>query len=142
MHLLEEVRQKLGDCSSLLAAKILGSLARALRYTGAQQQAVAYAQQAVAMARRCDDPVVLATNLNNMVFALQGPEHTQQRLTYATEIVPLATAEDAKELLNDALFWRVYCLLELGDMPAMDVAIEAHAGLAQDLPAAAFIPMP
>ena len=63
VHLLEEVQQKLGTADSLLAAKILGSLARALRFTGAQQQAVAYAQQAVAMARRCDDPVVLATNL-------------------------------------------------------------------------------
>src|SRR5262245_25261536 len=79
VHLLEEVLQKLGAADSLLAAKILGSLARALRYTGAQQQAVAYAQQAVAMARRFDDSVVLATTLNNMVFALQGPEPTQQR---------------------------------------------------------------
>ena len=64
VHLLEEVLQKLGAADSLLAAKILGSLARALRFTGAQQQAVAYAQQAVAMARRFDDPAVLATNLN------------------------------------------------------------------------------
>ena len=30
-------------------------------------------------------------------------------------------------------FWRVYCLLELGDIPAMDAAIEAHAGIAQEL---------
>jgi len=36
VHLLEEVLQKLGVADSLLAAKILGSLARALRYTGAQ----------------------------------------------------------------------------------------------------------
>ena len=133
VHLLEEVLQKLGAADSLLAAKILGSLARALRYTGAQQQAVAYAQQAVAMARGCDDPVVLATNLNNMVFALQGPEHTQQRLTYATEIVPLATAGDARELLNDAHWWRVYCLLELGDIPAMDAEVDVYAGIVQEL---------
>jgi DNA-binding CsgD family transcriptional regulator len=71
--------------------------------------------------------------MSDMIFVLQGPEHTQQRLAYATEIVPIATAEDAKELLNDALFWRVYCLLELGDMPAMDAAIEAHADLSQEL---------
>src|SRR5262249_18643070 len=51
VRLLEEVRQKLGAADSLLAAKILDSLARALRYTGAQQQAVTYAQQAVAMAQ-------------------------------------------------------------------------------------------
>ena len=99
-----------------------------------QQQAVAYAQQAVAMARRFDDPTVLATNLNNMIVALQGPEHTQQRLTYATEIVPLATAGECQRItawMHN--WWRVYCLLELGDMPAVDAAIEAHAGVAQEL---------
>ena len=133
VHLLEEVLQKLGAADSLLAAKILGSLARALCFTGAQQQAVAYAQQAVAMARRFDDPAVLAANLNYMVFVLEGPEHTLQRLTYATEIVQLATAGNVRELLNDAYWWRVYCLLELGDIPAMDAAIEAHAGIAQEL---------
>jgi predicted ATPase/class 3 adenylate cyclase/DNA-binding NarL/FixJ family response regulator len=133
VHLLEEVLQKLGTADSLLAAKIFGSLAVALRYTGAQQQAVTYAQQAVAMARRLDDPAVLAANLNNMVFALEGPEHTPQRLAYATEIVPLATAGDARELLNDAHFWRVYCLLELGDIAAMDAAIEEYACIVQEL---------
>jgi class 3 adenylate cyclase/DNA-binding CsgD family transcriptional regulator len=133
VHLLEEVRQKLGAANSLLAAKILGSLARALRGTGAQQQAVTYAQQAVTMARRFDDPAVLAANLNYMVFVLQGPEHTLQRLTYATEIVQLATASNVGELLNDAYWWRVYCLLELGDIPAMDAAIEEHGSLSQEL---------
>jgi predicted ATPase/class 3 adenylate cyclase len=133
VHLLEEVRQKLGAANSLLAAKILGSLARALRGTGAQQQAVTYAQQAVTMARRFDDPAVLAANLNYMVFVLQGPEHTLQRLTYATEIVQLATASNVGELLNNAYWWRVYCLLELGDIPAMDAAIEEHGSLSQEL---------
>src|SRR5262249_6073533 len=40
VHLLEEVLQKLGEAKSLLTAKILGSLAQALRGTGVQQQAV------------------------------------------------------------------------------------------------------
>jgi predicted ATPase len=133
VHLLEEVLQKLGAADSLLTAKILGSVARALRYTGAQQQAVTYAQRAVAMARRFNNPTVLATSLNCMVVVLQGPEHTLQRLTYATEIVQLATEGNVGELLNDANWWRVYCLLELGDIPAMDAALEAHADLSQEL---------
>jgi tetratricopeptide (TPR) repeat protein len=133
VHLLEEVLQKLGEAESLLAAKILGGLALALRFTGAYRQAVAYAQQAVTMARRFDNPVVLAANLKSMVFALEGPEHTPQRLTCATEMVSLATAGEARELLYDAHFWLVYCLLELGDIPAMDAAIEVHTSLAQEL---------
>lgn len=133
VHLLEEVLQQLGAADSLLTARILGSLAEALRYTGAQQQAVAYAQQAVAMARRFDDPAVLAANLRSMLLALQGSEHTQQRLTYATEIATLPLAGDARELLTDAHFWHLYCSLELGDIPAVDAALEAYASLTQEL---------
>ena len=63
MRLLEEALQALGAEDSLLTAKALGGLANALRYTGAQQQALVYAQQAVAMARRLADPELLADNL-------------------------------------------------------------------------------
>jgi DNA-binding CsgD family transcriptional regulator len=133
VHLLEEGLQKLGATESLLAAQILGGLALALCFTGAHQRAAAYAQQAVAMARHFDDPAVLAANLKSMIFALEGPEYTPQRLACATEMVPLATAGEARELLHDAHFWRTYCLLELGDIQAMDAAIEAHTSLAQEL---------
>ena len=61
-----------------------------------QQQALVYAQQGVAMARRLADPELLAANLEGMVVALQGPEHAQQRLAYATEMVQLAEAANAK----------------------------------------------
>ena len=86
----------LGAEDSLLTAKTLGGLARALRVTGAQQQALVYAQQAVAMARRLADPELLATNLEGMLYALQGPEHCQQRLAYATEMLQLAKAANVK----------------------------------------------
>ena len=97
------------------------------------RQALVYAQQAVAMARRLADPELLAANLEGMIYALQGPEHAQQRLAYATEMLQLAKAANAKQLLLDAHFWRVYCLLELGDMPATDAEIDAYAHLAEEL---------
>src|SRR5262249_42705918 len=120
VHLFEEALQGLGVEDSLLTAKTLGGLARALRYTGVQEQAVVYAEQAVAMARRLDDPELLTANLNVMIFALQGPEHTRQRLACASEMLQLAVAAHAKELLIDAHFWHMYCALELGDILATD----------------------
>ena len=97
-----------------------------------QQQALVYAQQALAMARRLGDPELLATNLQGMIYALQGPEHAQQRLAYATEMLHLAEAVNDQEPLFDAHWWRVYCLVELGDMPAADAEINAYAHLAEE----------
>jgi tetratricopeptide (TPR) repeat protein len=91
-----------------------------------------YAQQAVAMARRLDDPELLAANLDGMLQALQGPEHTQQRLACATEMLQLAEAANAKELLSHAHWWHAYSQLELGDMPAMDAEIDAFARLTEE----------
>ncbi len=84
------------------------------------------------MARRLADPELLAVNLQGMIYALQGPEHTQQRLAYATEMLHLAKAANDKQPLLDAHYWRVYCLLELGDMPATDAEIDTYARLAEE----------
>ena len=51
-----------------------------------------YAQQAVAMARRFGDPELIADSLLGMFFALMGPEHAEQRLAIATEMLDLAKA--------------------------------------------------
>ncbi len=127
VRLLEEALQKLGTEDSPLTAKTLGGLARALRFTGEQQQALVYAQQAVAMARRLDDPELLIGNLHMIIFALQGPEHAQQRLTYASEMLHLAETANVKEGLSEAHYLRAFCLLELGDTSAADAAIDAYA---------------
>jgi tetratricopeptide (TPR) repeat protein len=132
VRLLEEALQGLGGEDSLLRAQTLGGLARVLGVTGAEQQALGYAQQAVAMARRLADPELLAANLHGMIYALQRPEHLQQRFAHTTEMLHLAQAANAKQLLHNAHFWRMYCLLELGDMPATDAALDAHACLAEE----------
>jgi tetratricopeptide (TPR) repeat protein len=132
VRLLEEALPSLGAEDSVLRAKALGGLARALRHLDVQEQAAAYAQQAVAMARRLDDPEVLAANLQVMITVLQGPEYAPQRLTYATEMLQFAQAANAKELLNNAHWWRMLCLLELGDIPATDAAFDEQAHVAEE----------
>ncbi|MBI3800503.1 MAG: AAA family ATPase, partial [Deltaproteobacteria bacterium] len=133
VRVLEEALQRLGPEDNPLTAKTLGGLAQALRFTGEQHQALLYAQQAIDMARRLADPELLAVNLQGILYALQGPEHAQQRLTYATEMLQLAKAANAKQSLIDALYWRWYCLLELGDMPAADAAVDVYVRLAEEL---------
>ena len=133
VRLLEEALQGVGEEDSLLKAKILGGLARALGTTADQHQALVYAQQAVDMGRRFADLELLADNIQGMLHALQGPEHTQQRLVYASEMLQLADTACAKDLSIYALFWHVYCLTELGNMSAADAAIDVHARLAEEM---------
>ena len=125
VRLLEEALLRLGAEDSPLKARTLGGLARVLGATGEQQEVMVYAQQAVAMARRFDDPELVAYSLQGMYFALLGPEHAEQRLAIATEMLDLAKAANATELVGDALFWRAYCLLELGDVEAADAVTDA-----------------
>jgi tetratricopeptide (TPR) repeat protein len=83
------------------------------------------------MARRLDKPELLAEGLVAALAAFQGPEHAEQRLAYATELLRLADAPDAQlmrryeRLINYGQFWLLYSFLELGDMPATDAAIDA-----------------
>ena len=94
IRLLEEALQRLGAEDSPLKAKTLGGLARSLGVTGERQKLMVYAPQAVAMARRIGDPELIAYSLLGMFFTLMGPEHAEQRLAIATEMLDLAKAAD------------------------------------------------
>ncbi len=132
MRLLEEALQRLGMEDSPLTAKTLGGLALVLQLTGVQEQALVYAQQAVTMARRLADPELLSANLMGLLHTLQGPEYAQQRLAYATEMLHLTKTANDKQPVLDALYWRVLCLLELGDMLATNEEINTYVPLAEE----------
>jgi hypothetical protein len=66
------------------------------------------------MARRLDDPELIANSLMGVFFTLIGPGHTEPRLAIATEILKLGRAANSTQGLCDGVFWRANCLLELG----------------------------
>jgi predicted ATPase/class 3 adenylate cyclase len=137
VRILEEALQRLGAEDSLLKAKTLASLARVLAATGAQQRAMVCAEKGLDIARRFDDPALVAANLDGMNFALAGPEYAKLRLANSTEMLQLAKAANNSDgILEDAYcdahFWRVYSLLEMGDMPATDAEIDAYARLVEE----------
>jgi class 3 adenylate cyclase/tetratricopeptide (TPR) repeat protein len=130
VRVLEEALQRLGAEDSLLKAKTLASLAHVLAVTGVQQRAMVCAEKGLDMARRFDDPTLIAANLGGMNYTLAGPEHAQQRLANATEMLRLAKVANAPP--GDAHVWRVHCLLELGDMPAVNAEIDEYARLVEE----------
>jgi tetratricopeptide (TPR) repeat protein len=118
--LLEEALQTLGPEDSRLKARTLGVLARYLGLTGDLQNAAIYAPQAVAMSRRLGDRELIAYSLLAMIFSIVGPEHAEQRLAIATEMLELARAANAITEQTNSLYFRTQCLLELGDTAGAD----------------------
>ena len=62
-RLLARALEALEEEDSTLKARVLGSLARALVFTGAFEEATVVEKQAVEMARRLGDPAALAATL-------------------------------------------------------------------------------
>jgi len=120
VRLLEEALGRLGSGDNPLTTKILGSLALALGVMGEQQQAMAYAEKAVAMARRYDDPGLLAISLKGMFYALSRPEQAQQRLIVANQLLEAINAAKTAEVLHEELWARSFALFEAGDVVGAD----------------------
>jgi tetratricopeptide (TPR) repeat protein len=120
VRLLEEALRGLGSDDNPLTAKVLGSLALALGVMGEQQQAMVYAEKAVAMAHRYDDPGLLAISLKGMFYALSRPEQAHQRLIVANQLLEAITAAKTAEVLHEELWARSYALFEAGDVVAAD----------------------
>jgi len=71
--------------------------------------------------------------------ALWSPDHPEERLAIADEIVATARANGDREAELEGMNWRVSDLLELGDMDAAHTAIETHARLAEELRLLAYV---
>jgi len=131
--LLEQALPQLGAEDSPLKASALGGLARYLGYTGEREKLMVYAPQAIAMARRLGDPELISYSLLGMFYSLIGPEHAEERLAMATEMLELAQAANAILQATHGMYWRVYCLLELGEMAEADAQIDVWERASQEL---------
>jgi hypothetical protein len=65
--------------------------------------------------------------------ALWSPDHVEERMAIADELVATARVAGDREAELEGLNWRVLDLLELGEMPAVRAAIDSHARLAEEL---------
>jgi DNA-binding CsgD family transcriptional regulator len=133
VRLLEEVLSRLDEANQTLLARVLGSLARALLFTGAVEQATTYAQRSVEVARSAGDPGVLGFNLNVLFHFPSGPEETEERLVRATEMSQLAEIANNQELVTLSHGWRLISLIEMGDIQAADDEITAYGESAEKL---------
>jgi DNA-binding CsgD family transcriptional regulator len=133
IRLLEAALGVLGEADSALKARLLGALTRALIFTGSLEQATAIGQQAVHMARRLGDLATLADTLRANLYAWWRPENIAEKLAAATEVIRLSEAVGDRDMVLEASSWRLFDLMELGDIPAVEAQLAAQTRQAEEL---------
>ena len=143
--LLEEALERIGPNDGALRARLLARLATAIYYRfGTAERRNALVTEAVAMARRLDDPATLAYVLTNGQLATWGPDTTERDLEWVEELLVLTEEAGNTELALSTRTRQIDYLLELDDLVGADIAIEAlerTAATSPDPRARAYVPL-
>ena len=132
-RLLRDALAGLGEEDSILRARVLSSLTRALVFSGALDEAHAVHAQALAMARRLGDAATIAAALRSVATARWLPQQFAARVQVAREAEHLAETIGDRERVLEAASWRLFDLMELGDLHARAHEFEAYTKLAAEV---------
>jgi tetratricopeptide (TPR) repeat protein len=130
---LEEALAALGDHEGPLRARLLARLAEHLALADAGDRPQQLGAEAVAMARRASDDGALAAALLGHHAALLDIDHVEARRELIDEALATAGRLAADELVALALHWRIYDLMELGDVEEAARSYERLHALAHEL---------
>jgi hypothetical protein len=131
VDLLEEALAALPEDATAMRAAVMARLAVAGFFVE-RIDPRALATEAVRLARAAAEPRTIGYALSALCDSMAGPEHCEARLGHADEIVAIGRETDAAiELLGRRL--RMRGLLEVGDLLAADVELDAYARVADRL---------
>ncbi len=125
---LEKALRMVDGSDSPLRARMTGRLASALLFSQ-RDTAEQLGHQAIAMARRIDDPALIARILTDTWLACWRVGNLDERLRTAAEMEKLATQAETSGPLLEARLWRTATMFEAGQV----AEAEAHLDLSQVL---------
>ncbi|WP_432864735.1 BTAD domain-containing putative transcriptional regulator [Microbispora rosea] len=96
---LEDQLARLAPEAVRTRAELLGTLGVELYYGDRREEGRRHALEAVELARRTGDPLLLARTLNNFVIAAWTPEHEEERYRAAEEMLGLPGLPRATEIV-------------------------------------------
>jgi DNA-binding SARP family transcriptional activator/RecA/RadA recombinase len=129
--LLEEAVASLDEASAL-RPRLLARLAIEVYYVPPATLRERLSEEALAAGRRTGGRALLEA-LGARHVALWSPDHTEERLAIADELVATARATGDREAELQGVNWRVPDLFELGELDAVRDAITHHERLAGEL---------
>jgi tetratricopeptide (TPR) repeat protein len=126
VHLLEEALTRLPVGDSALKVRTLGSLTRALYFSGSLERAYAVGQNAVGMARRMGDPLLVARTLNITYYSRRCPVDLKERLAAAAETIKLSSQFAESDALMEIYGWLIFDLMEARDAPGLRGCLRSY----------------
>ncbi|WP_280155311.1 AAA family ATPase [Piscinibacter sp. XHJ-5] len=132
VELIEEALAAAPAADSRERASLLSSLCRALLFSNRPQQAEAAYHEAVAMARRVDDPRILFGALSAIVPGRWYPEGLAVRIESARQALALVQGRDhAHWAVSTLTGWHAGDLMEAGDTAAADEISRLHLAVGE-----------
>jgi DNA-binding SARP family transcriptional activator len=116
--LLESALTELPTVDGSARALVLGRLAQWGHFNRPRPQRRQLADDAIAMARRMDDPETLAAVLRYRYWALDGPDDIDQQIAVAVEIRQLGERIGDRETIVQGLKCELHARFEMGDYDA------------------------
>ena len=129
-ELLEQVLDRLPETDSRARALALARLAHVRHGDAPHAERKALADEAEAMARRLDAPVVLASVLCSRVLALDGPDDLDEHLDIGTEVIRIGEQTGDQDLVLQGARARIQPLFALGAHDAARDLADRFAQLA------------
>lgn len=126
--LLWEALRTLDSESAPVRVKVLCRLCAQLGASGLVEQAATIGDRAVRMATQIEDPALLVLALNGRAAVYVEAETPSDRSRRAEEAIRCATAASLAEPARESHLHLAAALLEAGDLPSFDRAIQAYAG--------------
>jgi DNA-binding SARP family transcriptional activator len=131
--LLEEGLAAVNEADVVLKARLLARLAGALRDERVRDRRDALSKQAVAIARRTEDPAVLAYALDGRAAAIIAPDTLSEVLALGRELREAAErCRDSDRIIAGHL-WQIMARLQLADVARAEVELAAATRIAQAL---------
>ena len=133
VELLEEALSVIGPEDGALRVRLLGQLSASLYSATSDDRRDALSNEALEIARRMDDPDVLAHALCSRCLALWSTRHLDERLSLAAAVLELGERLDSWGLRLFGHHHLFVARLELGQVTEAVAQLEAFEQIAQTL---------
>jgi class 3 adenylate cyclase/tetratricopeptide (TPR) repeat protein len=130
---LEAALGAIGTADSAVRARLLANLALELVWGIERERRVRLSDEALAIARRLDDPATLAHVLVNRSYAISAPATLSERIAEATELLALSERLEDPVIAARASSVRFRAAMEAGDVDEADRCVAACERLAAEL---------
>ncbi len=130
---LKQALDMLGDEDSPLRVSLMGHLVMASQGSTAKDELTAMQVNALAMARRVDDPLALIDSIRTRLMLDRSPGSIRERIELTNEMLEIARKMDDKQQQIEATVYRIYDVLALGDADSWEADLKSQQAIVESI---------